>query len=1058
MTRFDIHAPLPERPLLLEASAGTGKTWNIAALALRYLAEGRITIDQLLCITFTGKAAGELRARIFERLQRAERVLEARRAGAEPGEPDSVEVLVASSDLDARLSRVRAALAHFDEAMIGTIHQFCGRALRELGVLGDWDPGETTLATPRTLIDQCATDVYLERYVDEPNPPYEPRRARLMARKACTSVLPPQTASAAQRDYLDAVRERFSRRKRLLGLVTFDDTVTRLRDVLLDPATGGEVGELLRHRYGLVMVDEFQDTDPLQWAIIEAAFVRHGHPTILIGDPKQSIYGFRNADLQSYLEAAAAMETQRLTRNHRTDEPLVRAVEWLFGDVALGDPSITVEPVDCEHREARLAVGNAARLWLRRASEDSLVDDQAVTIANDVAYILQGLLAHADIEGRPVRHDDVAILVRSTQFGKALAERLRGAGIPVAFTGAGNVWHSSAASDWLALLEAMLDTTRAAVMSVALTDLVGAGPAELVDTTKDTGPRVTRWVLELARTFEQSGIASVVAAVTGTPDLHARLASLPDGTRRLSDLMLAAELLADGPDGDLQELIAWLRRQIDSTDDAEDSQSLRLDSDRPSVSIMTLHSAKGLEFPVVLLPEVSKLTYRLREPFQVVSGGERRLYVGQPPRKQDELAQDFIRQQREEELRLFYVGLTRARHLAVAWHVDGRSAAEGALTALLARDRSVTGLKSSYPSCASFRAPGDRVFDGAIDSPTPTPSPPPPPRDIPLRLVAFDRQIDHTWRRTSYSALTAGLHDLATLRLDEPEEIPVVQETPTGSFARPSPMATLPGGARFGTVVHAALEELDWTRADLDVAAAEVTSVLAPRFGFDEEVTTTLADALVAVCTTPLGPLVPGAALRDLPIAQRLPELDFDLPLAQFGRPRLLGALAELMGRHLPPGDPLAGYPAHLLDTPAAEAVLNGFLTGSIDAVLRTPAGGFVVVDYKTNRLPVGPDEELMVGHYRPAAMAQAMIESHYPLQALLYCIALHRFLAWRLPGYEPATHLAGVGYLFVRGMAGPETPTTAGSPCGVFTWYPPAELVLAASELIAGGGGDDQA
>lgn len=192
-------------------------------------------------------------------------------------------------------------------------------------------------------------------------------------------------------------------------------------------------------------------------------------------------------------------------------------------------------------------------------------------------------------------------------------------------------------------------------------------------------------------------------------------------------------------------------------------------------------------------------------------------------------------------------------------------------------------------------------------------------------------------------------------------------------------------------------------------------------------------------------------SLSDLPTSSRLPELDFDLPLADSGAPASLADLAALMDEHLTPEDPLADYPRRLASSEAAPAVLNGFLTGSIDAVLRLADGRFVVVDYKTNRLSPSPADPLTLAHYTAPSMAEAMMQAHYPLQASLYCVALHRHLSLRLPGYDPETHLGGVGYLFVRGMAGPDTPVVDGTTCGVFGWYPPAAFVLAASELLGG-------
>ena len=153
--------------------------------------------------------------------------------------------------------------------------------------------------------------------------------------------------------------------------------------------------------------------------------------------------------------------------------------------------------------------------------------------------------------------------------------------------------------------------------------------------------------------------------------------------------------------------------------------------------------------------------------------------------------------------------------------------------------------------------------------------------------------------------------------------------------------------------------------------------------------------------------------------------------------------VADLLAAHLPEDHPLASYPARLREVD--DATLLGFLTGSIDAVLRVPdPERYVVVDYKTNRLGVGTP---VLGHYTPESMAEAMMASHYPLQALLYAVALHRFLTARLEGYEPRTHLGGVLYLFVRGLGGPGDDALT----GVFEWEPTPALVIALSHLLAG-------
>jgi exodeoxyribonuclease V beta subunit len=248
---------------------------------------------------------------------------------------------------------------------------------------------------------------------------------------------------------------------------------------------------------------------------------------------------------------------------------------------------------------------------------------------------------------------------------------------------------------------------------------------------------------------------------------------------------------------------------------------------------------------------------------------------------------------------------------------------------------------------------------------------------------------------------------------------------------------------------------------------------------------TQLASALQPAVMTPLGPLADNLTLWQ--IGRRLTELDFELPLALHGggraaasppggrypradtldpgaadRPKpaagvTMAELAELMRQHLPAGDPFVEYPDRLEADGITATRLLGYLAGSIDAVLRVgdpERPRFLVVDYKTNWLGPADTGELTAASYAPVAMAAEMLHAHYPLQALLYCVALHRYLRWRLPGYEPVAHFGGVQYLFVRGMCGPQTPVAGdGTPYGVFSWQPGAALVSALSDRLKGPG-----
>jgi exodeoxyribonuclease V beta subunit len=194
-----------------------------------------------------------------------------------------------------------------------------------------------------------------------------------------------------------------------------------------------------------------------------------------------------------------------------------------------------------------------------------------------------------------------------------------------------------------------------------------------------------------------------------------------------------------------------------------------------------------------------------------------------------------------------------------------------------------------------------------------------------------------------------------------------------------------------------------------------------------------------------------GNALRDIARADRLDELTFEIPLVGGDAPTAslhLGAVADLLDEHLPQDDPVARYAPHLRD-PVLGVSLRGYLTGSLDLVFRLPGDRFFLADYKTNKLSP-PGETLTSWHYRPDALQAEMVAAHYPLQALLYAVALHRYLRWRLRHYDPDVHLGGVLYLFVRGMSATKAPPTdGGSAPGVWSWRPPAALLEAVSDLF---------
>lgn len=1041
MTIFDLTAPLPTDTVLLEASAGTGKTYTIAALTARYLAEQGLDVSHLLLITFGNHAAGEMRTRVFTRLQAIVDEMDRIAQGLPIPEgrvEDPVARLLAEGDAPLHRARLAEAVARFSEATILTTHAFCQAMLYELGILGDWDPAETVGSDPIELARECATDVYLRLFRTAETPDITPRDALRIGEAACTTSLPLLPQEGPHADYASAVRELYAHRKAVQGVCTFDDVTTRLRELLTDATTGEAVARELRRRFSVVLVDEFQDTDPDQWAILRAAFVGRARPTILIGDPKQSIYGFRGADLGSYLAARKHAQTASLGTNFRTDKPLVDGVVELFGQTALGEETVTVTAVS-SHHGPRTGLPAASRLWLRTAISDQLGDVSPDTaVEHDlIRQVRQILACPSDKPGETFSPSDIAVLVRTAARGRSIRTALTEAGHPAVLTGSQSVWTQPSSQHWVSVLRAMADPTQTHIRLAAMTPLIGSPLAQLFSADPMEAARVSTLVRELSQRWHSGGVSAVLTLLRTRTSLDARVLAEPDGDRQLADIKHLAELFDASGETTLDGLIT-LGEARNSSD--EEADSLRVSTDQPAIRVMTMHAAKGLEFPIVLLPQTDGVKAQRYKPFTIVEGGRRHLYVGPTPDWRDAITQDLNAQHLAEELRLLYVGFTRAEHLAIAWHIAPPKGArtDSPLGALLAK-RPAIGTGLVHESTLDGSDPGPpAAFPSLGTGPT-------------LRLAGLHRSIDHTWRRTSYSGLTQGLHESAVRVVsDESVELDVAPPEPVDpALLAPSPMSGLPAGAAFGTLVHEALEVLEWGPRTLETHAAELLAEMGPAHNLDQGSSSQLAEALVRMCRTPLHPLA-AEALTDVPTSHRLPELDFDLPLADRRAPATLRQLAELMAEHLPATDPLAEYPERLASSEAAEAVLNGFLTGSIDGVLQL-GERFVVVDYKTNRLAPTAHDELILGHYTQPAMAEAMMQAHYPLQAILYCAALHRYLGQRLPDYSPERHLGGVGYLFVRGMAGPETPVVDGTACGVFGWFPPAPLVVAVSDLLGG-------
>jgi exodeoxyribonuclease V beta subunit len=1114
---FDVCGALPTGMTLLQASAGTGKTFTIAALTTRYVAEGVLPIDRLLVITFTRMATGELRQRVRDRLVLAFDGLVDILAGCGGHGDDEIVQLLArgsSDEVEIRRDRLGKAIADFDAATIETTHGFCLQVLYGLGTAGDVDREVTLVEDVGDLMEEVVDDLFLRRFANKPNLlDFDRSDAMEIAKYVLghpdAEVVPPlsqaENLPSIRRRFAKAVREEMDTRKRALKILTYDDVLSRLRTTLYDEQRGPAACARLRERYDVVLVDEFQDTDPVQWDIMHRAFGEGGATLVLIGDPKQAIYAFRGADVHAYLQARNVVQSEwTLDVNWRSDQGLLAAYDALFAQAQLGYAGITyrkISAADANQQPRLIGAPDSAPLRVRvvhgadglvpltaRRQEPKAPESRSF-IARDLAAEVVHLLSArpevvarsrdgAELERTTLHPGHIAVLVRTNSQAVTVRDALHVAGIPAVIGGSGSVLATEPALEWLRLLEALeRPTARDRASSAALTSFVGWTPEE-VATADENKWEGLHWSLHRwAALLREQGIASLYQTVSRTYEVPERVLARPSGERFMTDLRHIAQLLHEagvseglGPTA----MATWLGRRIrDAARDAENEErARRLESDAEAVQVITIHRSKGLEFPVVFCPYMwdgrpfSSDVPMFHDP---ENANLRTIDVGREGNGFAVHQKMELEEERGEDLRLLYVALTRARHQAVLWWAGAMHSQHSPLARLLF-DRGDDGVVGPYGAALRTDAAVAEAV-GALGASVSVERVGEPSNDrwqvnvgSPPRLEAavFDRALDVGWRRASYSSITRALHEQPSIG-SEPEHQLTSDETTTfapSTRAGVSPdtetdavalhLADMPGGALVGTVVHGVFEHTEFDMPDLARAVASAV---------DEElvwrnVNLGSADAVVsglcAAIECPLGPMVDGVRLRDIARRDRLDELTFEIPLVGGDAPTAslhLAAVADLLEHHLPADDPVAGYAPQLRD-PALTGVLRGYLTGSLDLVFRLPGDRFVLADYKTNKLGT-PEETLTSWHYRPEALQAEMVATHYPLQALLYTVALHRYLRWRLRHYDPEHHLGGVLYLFVRGMSAVEPAPASAPTSGVWSWRPPVKLVEALSDLF---------
>ncbi len=1148
-TRFELADPLPRAKLAIQASAGTGKTYTLADLATRFIAEGRASASELLIVTFTRAATDELRSRVRDRLVGA---VEHLASGRPAPDGDALLTLLSAQDDGDQLARLQRAVSEFDAATVTTIHGFAKQVLGALGVSAGADPDARLDADSSALIRDTCADVLIGAAVGGGRADVLPSLETLFegtklvdGRPDLVLVPVPGQSGAVPTDLLlrQLVEQSVALvalRRRRSGMLSFDDVLTQLRDALCGP--GGEsAAASLRSRFRVALIDEFQDTDPVQWQIFSTLFdgPDTGTSLVLVGDPKQAIYAFRGADVHTYLRAVQhgpSTSRRSLLTNWRSDDSVLTSLNVLFDGATFGSPDIPFVPVgEADANRGRYLVGRHGQplpaLSLRLAVGDGidrhqnnhdlvLTDSAMRAIYADLVTEVARLLDEGSIpdaadgeDHRPVRPPDIAVLVGMHAEAAAIQAALAERGIPAVVARGGSVLEAPAADHMRWLLHALArpaDPRR--VRMYALSWFAGRRAAEVAALAEADMEAMQEQLRQWSEMLGTHSVADTFARIWSESELVPRVLGAADGDRNMTDLDHLVELLeglSPGGRSGVAGLLSVLDTEPQREDDTEvdgDVSARRIASEAASVQIMTVWAAKGLEFPVVCLPtlwraprESQPVVYvdpdSGRRTFDVSGGAEWPDEDGSLARRQ--LAAD---EAAGERLRLLYVAMTRAQHQTVVWWAQAQRSGESALAHVLFARRGAaidpeafSAAKVSVPADGQVMAHFDplvavargTVAVGVVDEALSRPerwTPPTEDRPEPeLRLAVLDRLPDRWRQRWSFSAIvdhpSVGRFDPHDASMadrgagDEQEPGPTdepgvrlqrgVDQTGVG-VGPGSPLADLPAGTTFGTMVHSVLEEVDFhsdrLEQELEEAvdrqlrwrSVDLTPVI-PEGRSAEQGRALLVAGLALAIRTPLGALGGGLRLADIGPGDRLNEVSFDLRLADHGPPPSVRGIGALVLDHLEADDPLTGWATGLAGG-VIEATVAGHLTGSIDLVVRIPGGPagprFVVADYKTNALhprglPVAPTD------YGTDRLVAAMEEHDYPLQALLYSVALHRYLRWRMPGYRPDAHLGGIAYLFVRGMTGHHG--VVGSPSGEFEWSVPPALVVALSDLLDG-------
>ena len=1161
---------------LIEASAGTGKTWTIAALYIRLLLEKNLSPEDILVVTYTRAATAELKDRIRRRIVSSLKLFTDDHAP----EDDLEEMLLAYTDHSQAVNILTRALFSFDDASIFTIHGFCQRALTE-NAFESASLFDTEMITDQSALIQNIADDYwrskiltdsenfVSRLVSDRKTPaillkpinghfqnrslqiipvtLDPdfcaltfrrndlfRKAMLLWRSSQEEIVallkqpglnqqsykPVQIENAVElleewfsgnrpypgcekailfsslhlekkttkggtppvHAFFDLIQEllqqceetdlafeqkiihhqtafhawlqeELPRRKTGRNVRCYDDLLLDLEQAL-SGSSGGTLAANLRQRFKAALIDEFQDTDPLQWQIFCRMQGNHSnYPLFLIGDPKQAIYSFRGADIHAYLAAAETVQQGlrwTLKDNRRSVHLLVKGVNTLFGNCPEPFLSNGIRFQEVDHKrptEDQLLVNGLPdqkplQLMIYPNQEGKPPGSGAVrqpiaaAVATEIAKLLVGEhLIRAAGQERKVSPADLAVLVKTHAQAELIQQALLALEIPSVQHGNTTIFETPEALDLLRILKAVAwPSNEALVKEALLGGLLGINANSLVAMTAGDGAGWEDWLLcffDLSKLYQRHGIVAMTTHLLEECEVRSRLLCLPDGERRLTNLMHCVELIHQAAlenCSGIEGSIVWLERRLNRRQDDE-TALLRLETDADAVRIVTIHTSKGLQYPITFLPFVWDVPAKApdRALFHQQDG---HLVLDLGSQDIDEHLALTRAEQDAEAIRLLYVALTRAEYRCyVVWGNIGQAASSPLRRFLhprLPKPFKEFGLNDILTDLTGLRVkePAIQVTGMVLGEQTGGYR---PERDssIILENRIFKKTIPVDWRVSSFSAIASGKE-----RHQQPHDYDAETAADLSgdrSGAEEFSIFDFPRGAAAGTCLHELFEAIDF--AD---SAASVDHLVQPclqRNGYDQQWAPAVQQMVNNVLNAQLIPADSSFSLKNLKAGAWKCEMEFFLPLRRLSS----SSLRELFAGLINPD--LHGDFEEILGKLQLQET-RGLLHGFMDMIFEH-AGRYYIIDWKSNHLGYKYQA------YHQDALRQSMAEHAYILQHHLYTLALNRFLRLSLPGYQYESHFGGAIYVFLRGVCSGDLDL------GIYRDRPSSEFISRSDKLL---------